>query len=112
MAESIPPIADTADDDQSSFLSGIVSEIVNSPLNLALVGVIAILVYKIFKSRQNEAAIRSAPPEPTLPKLRRDFTVQELKAYDGNQADGRVLVAVNGTVYDVTKGKRFYGPGR
>lgn len=47
-----------------------------------------------------------------LPKLKKDFTVQELKAFDGNQEDGRVLVAVNGNVYDVTKGKRFYGPGK
>lgn len=51
------------------------------------------------------------PPEPELPKMRRDFTVQELREYDGNGKDGRVLIAVNGTVYDVTKGKRFYGPG-
>ncbi|GLV37110.1 membrane steroid binding protein [Carabus blaptoides fortunei] len=49
--------------------------------------------------------------EPELPKLRRDFTVEELKKYDGRTHDGRVLVAVNGNVYDVTKGKRFYGPG-
>lgn len=47
-----------------------------------------------------------------LPKLKKDFTVKELKAFDGNQEDGRVLVAVNGNVYDVTKGKRFYGPGK
>lgn len=47
-----------------------------------------------------------------LPKLKKDFTVQELKAFNGNQEDGRVLVAVNGNVYDVTKGKRFYGPGK
>jgi hypothetical protein len=46
-----------------------------------------------------------------LPKLKKDFTVQELKAFDGNQEDGRVLVAVNGNVFDVTRGKRFYGPG-
>lgn len=43
--------------------------------------------------------------------MRRDFTVKELREYDGNGKDGRVLIAVNGTVYDVTKGKRFYGPG-
>lgn len=32
-------------------------------------------------------------------------------AYDGTQPDGRVLVAVNGNVFDVTRGKKFYGPG-
>lgn len=111
MAESSQTAEAVVADDQG-LLGGIISEIVNSPLNIALVGIITLLVYKIVKSRQQETQARSTPPEPTLPKLRKDFTVQELKAYDGNQPDGRVLVAVNGTVYDVTKGKRFYGPGK
>ena len=42
---------------------------------------------------------------------RRDFTLEELKPFDGNGPDGRVLIGVLGKVYDVTKGKRFYGPG-
>lgn len=69
------------------------------------------LVYKIIKTRIGEKQ-EIKPPEPELPKLRRDFTVTELREYDGNGKDGRVLIAVNGTVYDVTKGKRFYGPGK
>lgn len=91
------------------FLTNIVLEIVQSPLNLGLVFLIALLVYKIYKNRHTVP--EHAPPEPKLPKLRRDFTVEELKKYDGTQEDGRVLVAVNGNIYDVTKGKRFYGPG-
>jgi hypothetical protein len=95
----------------SGFLTNIVLEIVQSPLNIALVCLIGVLVYKIVKSRQDVPISR--PPEPTLPKLKkRDFTVEELKKYDGTQEDGRVLVAVNGTVYDVTRGKHFYGPGK
>ena len=95
--------------EQVGFVSGIIQEIINSPLNLVLIAIITFLIFKIFKSRQPPKP--SPPSEPELPKLRRDFTVAELKAYDGNQPDGRVLVAVNGTVYDVTRGKRFYGPG-
>uniref|UniRef100_A0A2M4A4S7 Putative membrane associated progesterone receptor n=1 Tax=Anopheles triannulatus TaxID=58253 RepID=A0A2M4A4S7_9DIPT len=94
---------------ESGLLYGIVNEIISSPLNLVLVGVITILLYKIIRSRQQPSTLPE--PEPELPRLRRDFTVSELKAYDGTQPDGRLLVAVNGTVYDVTKGKRFYGPG-
>ncbi|XP_070495559.1 membrane-associated progesterone receptor component 1-like isoform X1 [Chironomus tepperi] len=93
---------------EKSLIQGIIDEIIGSPLNLILVGIITFLIYKIFKKRQPS---EPAPPEPELPKLKRDFTVQELKAFDGKQEDGRVLVAVNGNVYDVTKGKRFYGPG-
>lgn len=95
---------------ETSFIGGIVAEIINSPLNLLLVSLIAFLIYKIIKSR-SDTGPPSAPAEPELPKLRKDFTVQELKKFDGNQPDGRVLVAVNGHVYDVTKGRKFYGPG-
>ena len=95
----------------NAFISEIYSEIVNSPLNLLLVGIIILLVYKILRSRMQSGTSNEKPPEPQLPKLRRDFTVEELREYDGKQEDGRVLVAVNGNVYDVTKGKRFYGPG-
>lgn len=91
-------------------LSSIIAEIINSPLNILLVALIAYLIFKIVRSR-SETVTRAAPPEPQLPKLRKDFTIHDLKAYDGNQPDGRVLVAVNGHVYDVTKGRKFYGPG-
>lgn len=97
--------------DSSSFLSGILNEILGSYLNIGLIGLIAFLLYKIVRS-SSDVSTPSAPPEPQLPKIRKDFTVQELKEFDGNQPDGRVLVAVNGSVYDVTKGKRFYGPGK
>lgn len=91
------------------FLVTFLTEIVMSPVNLALVGVIALLVYKIVKNRT-----RAAGPVlrgNKLPKLRRDFTVQELRPYDGTGPDGRILVAVNGAVYDCTRGAQWYGPG-
>lgn len=113
MAEDkiIPEQPGTGEDavPEVDFMTSVINEIIYSPLNLVLVTIITILVYKIFRSRQQPAA--APPPEPELPRLRKDFTVAELKAFDGTQPDGRVLVAVNGTVYDVTKGKRFYGPG-
>lgn len=95
-------------EEEVGFVASVINEIIYSPLNLILVGVITILVYKIFRSQKQPVA--GPPPEPELPRLRRDFTVAELLQYDGKQPDGRVLVAVNGSVYDVTKGKRFYGP--
>lgn len=95
---------------EPGILTSIILEIVQSPLNISLVLLIVFLVYKIVKSRQDDR--RFPPPAPELPKMKkRDFTVEELKKYDGTQEDGRVLVAVNGNVYDVTRGKRFYGPG-
>lgn len=95
----------------ASFISTIITEIMTSPLNLALVGIISFLIFKLIKGRFQVPHSHDGPPEPQLPKMRKDFTVQELRNFDGTQPDGRVLVAVNGNVYDVTKGKRFYGPG-
>lgn len=110
VASSAPPTMDDPSASTSgSMLYDIVYEIVSSPVNLALVGIISFLLYKISKSRQPPATL--PPPPPELPRMRRDFTVAELKHYDGTQPDGRVLTAVNGNVYDVTKGKAFYGPG-
>lgn len=97
--------------ESSGFLANIIEEIITSPLNISLVFLIAFLVFKILKNRGDTVPdIRVAPPMPKMKK--KDFTVEELKAYDGTQPDGRVLVAVNGNVYDVTKGKKFYGPGK
>ncbi|KAF5289361.1 hypothetical protein FQR65_LT11872 [Abscondita terminalis] len=103
MAEESPAL------ESGGFLTNIFLEIVQSPLNIALVVAIAFLAYKILKRSQSVPDYE--PPEPQLPKLRKDFYLEDLKKYDGLQEDGRVLVAVNGNVYDVTKGKRFYGPG-
>ncbi|CAH2063657.1 unnamed protein product, partial [Iphiclides podalirius] len=81
-----------------------------SPVNLILVAIIVYLLYKILKSHfDGDEPV--APPPPPMPKLRKDLTVAELKKYDGTGPDGRVLLAVNGVIFDVTRGKRFYGPG-
>lgn len=82
-----------------------------SPLNLVLIAIIVYLVYKIIKSNF-ESEVTVPPPPPRLPKIRKDMTVAELKNFDGTQPDGRVLLAVNGIIFDVTAGKRFYGPGK
>lgn len=91
-------------------VSRFVSELVSSPLNLALLGICAFLLYKIVSGKRKAAA--PPPQEPDLPRMKkRDFTLEQLREYDGKGQDGRVLVAVNTKVFDVTRGKRFYGPG-
>lgn len=44
-----------------------------------------------------------------MPK--QDFTLEQLKHYDGVQSDGRILFAVLGKVFDVSRSAEFYGPG-
>lgn len=79
-----------------------------TPLNAALFIIICVLAYKILKK------FTTTPTDSkiyVLPRLRKDMMVAELRKYDGSQPDGRVLLAVNGCIFDVTLGRRFYGPG-
>lgn len=102
-------MVDSSDEKKGVFAES-VEEIFSSPLYIFLIGVIAFLVYKIFKTYTHQPI--EYPEEPVLAKMKkRDFTVEELKKYDGTGEEGRILVAVNGKVFDVTKGKRFYGSG-
>lgn len=96
--------------ESESILNSIITDILYSPLNLALLALCVYLLYKIFYTRKMDIPPVSLPPQ--LPPLkRRDMTYQELRKYDGTNEEGRVCIGVNGKVFDVTKGKRFYGPG-
>ncbi|KAG9460813.1 hypothetical protein GDO78_019350, partial [Eleutherodactylus coqui] len=86
---------------------GILHEIFTSPLNICLLCLCLYLLYKILRG---DRPPESEEPEERLPKMkRRDFTLAQLKEYDGTQ-NPRILMAINGKVFDVTRGKKFYGP--
>ena len=92
------------------FFFNFCSELVSSPLNLALLGLCAFLLYKIIVGQRKPEPL--PPREPELPKLKKqDMTLEQLREYDGKGEDGRILIAANGKIFDVTRGKRFYGPG-
>lgn len=81
----------------------------SSPVQILLIVAGVIVIRKIVQRQ-----MKKPPPPPVEescePMKKRDFTLQELKPYDGVQ-EKRVLLAVNGKVFDVTRGKDFYGPG-
>lgn len=111
MAEKVVEPEEPKPAEGGNLLEQILLEIVGSPFNIILVVLIVVLIFKIWKSRQPSSSAASQEPEPELPKLRKDFSVEEMREFTGSNADGRILIAVNGKVFDVTKGKRFYGPG-
>ena len=39
------------------------------------------------------------------------MTVNELAAYDGTDPEKPIYLGLNGTIYDVSAGRRMYGPG-
>jgi membrane-associated progesterone receptor component len=41
----------------------------------------------------------------------REFSAEELARHDGTDPSVPLLLCVNGIVYDVSRGRDFYGPG-
>jgi len=82
-----------------------------SALDVILLGLSLYIIWKLVISK---LFAKSAPEEPKIPELppmrRRDMTVDELREYDGlKREDGRICLAINGKIFDVTKAKRLYG---
>ncbi|CAD6503758.1 BgTH12-05503 [Blumeria graminis f. sp. triticale] len=40
-----------------------------------------------------------------------NYSDDDLKAFNGTDPSKPILLAINGTIYDVSPGRRFYGPG-
>lgn len=76
-------------------------------LNAALLAVLTFGAWRVYW-RWRGAGTRS---RSSLPRMkRRDFTLQQLRDFDGAN-NPRILLAVNGKVFDVTEGSKFYGRG-
>ncbi|SAM01829.1 hypothetical protein [Absidia glauca] len=84
------------------------SQLKENPLNWALLAVLAYVV-KSYARSTKPAAIEAKHPEVLL---FRNYSPIDLLPYDGNSKEhgGRILMGVNGSVYDVTRGRSFYGP--
>ncbi len=50
-------------------------------------------------------------PPPLSEAEERDYTLAELAQYDGSDPAQPLLIGIRGEVYDVTRGRSFYGPG-
>ncbi|KAF9950182.1 hypothetical protein BGZ72_008128 [Mortierella alpina] len=79
-----------------------------NPLNWVLAAVLGYVSYNYFSS---SAAPPPAAPRPRLPTLVfKEYTPKELAQFDGRTEDTRILMAIQGKVFDVTRGRNFYGP--
>ena len=54
---------------------------------------------------------KAEPPAPLPEAQERDYLLSELGAYDGSDPGKPLLMGIRGQVYDVTRGRDFYGPG-
>ncbi|XP_044285616.1 membrane-associated progesterone receptor component 2 [Varanus komodoensis] len=82
-------------------------------LSLTALLIAAFLAYQLYKrwgKRSGAGGATLQSQADSLPRMkRRDFTLEQLREYDGERMP-HILLAVNGKVFDVTKGSKFYGP--
>lgn len=79
-----------------------------NPLNWVLAAVLGYVSYNYFSA----SAAPPPAPRPRLPTLVfKEYTPKELAQFDGRTEDTRILMAIQGKVFDVTRGRNFYGPG-
>jgi len=83
----------------------------SNPVNWVLAAVLGYISYNYFTGPSNQGP--QAAPRPRPPALVfREYTPKELAEFDGRTEDTRILMAVQGKVFDVTRGRNFYGPGK
>lgn len=86
-----------------------VSSYITMPVQIVILIIMVSLIKRFILSKTKLAYIE--PKVEELPPMKkRDFTIEELRKYNGKDNE-RILIAVNGKVFDVTAGKSFYGPG-
>lgn len=94
-------------------LQRLINDIWTSPINLILVFLIVFLLVKLFFLKRKPAY--DLPPvkvRPQLPKMdKQDLTVEELRKYNGTDSNGRILTAIYGDIFDVSRRSDLYGPG-
>ena len=76
-----------------------------TPLNIILFGAILYTIYLSFRP-----AAPATLPKPPPPVVFRTYTPHTLLPYNGEDG-GPVYFAVRGKVFDVSRGRNFYGPG-
>lgn len=74
-----------------------------------IIAVLAVL-YALSKLFSGETLSPLETPAAAATVTRTDWTPQTLAAFNGSD-EKRIFIAVRGTVYDVTAGSLFYGPG-
>lgn len=92
----------------------LIYDIWSSPINLILVILIIVLLIKLFLLKRkpiHDSTPSKAPPQlPKMPK--QDLTPEELTKYNGTESSGRILTAIYGDIFDVSRRSDLYGPGR
>jgi membrane-associated progesterone receptor component len=97
----------------SGLFQRLIHDIWTSPVNLILVILIIVLLVKLFLlKRKPTSSSTQTKARPQLPKMaKQDLTIAELRAYDGKESNGRILTAIYGDIFDVSRRSDLYGQG-
>lgn len=103
----------TTDDQTPNIFFRLLQDIYTSPINLILVFLIIFLLIKLFLLKRKPIHQPStSPTPPQLPKMdKTDLTVEQLRQYNGTDSNGRILTAIYGDIFDVSRRSDLYGPG-
>ena len=97
-----------------NILLRLIHDIYTSPINLILVILIIFLLFKLFLLKRkpiSHSTPSKAPPQlPKMPK--QDLTLAQLRTYTGTESNGRILTAIYGDIFDVSRRSDLYGPGK
>ena len=88
-------------------------------MNLPLIGEVPLalaattaLVLLITASWVFKSARTSGRAKRSIPANKQEFTLEEVALFDGKgPQDEPILTVIDGLVYDLQKGREFYGPG-
>jgi len=94
----------------SNMATRFVNDIISSPINICLVALICYFSYKLMR-RDSKKTVNSDDKKILEKMPKQDFTLEQLRHYDGVKSEGRVLMGVLGRVFDVSSSSAFYGPG-
>lgn len=85
-----------------------ISSYLTAPVQILLL-LLGIGIIRMFLRKKLKKHTEEPTQDEPLPMEKRDFTIKELQPFNGKDNE-RILIAVNSKVFDVTRGKSFYGP--
>eukprot|EP00301_Raphidiophrys_heterophryoidea_P013482 c20911_g1_i1.p1 GENE.c20911_g1_i1~~c20911_g1_i1.p1 ORF type:complete len:238 (+),score=40.32 c20911_g1_i1:44-715(+) len=91
-------------------LEALVALVLSSAISLFVAFVVP--ASSLSSSSSHSSSSKSTEQTKPLPRGEcRDYTLKELQRFDGSDSNLPVLLSIKGKVYDVTRGRDFYGKG-